>query len=88
MNHKHRKVLHSIFAHPVSANIDFREVESVFRELGATLSHTGTGRLSVHLGNHTGSFHAAHHTVAKEDVAHMRKFLESCGIDPSRDYPI
>ena len=34
MNHRHRKVLHALFAHPVSANIHFRDVESVFKELG------------------------------------------------------
>jgi len=30
MNHRHRKVLHAIFAPPVSANIDPKAVEAVF----------------------------------------------------------
>ena len=34
MNHKHRKTLHALFAHPVSANISPKAVEAVFGELG------------------------------------------------------
>ena len=45
MNHKHRKVLHSLFSHPLPGNIHLHEVEPVFRELGAELSHSGHGRL-------------------------------------------
>ena len=29
MNHRHRKVLHGIFAHPVSANIAMKDIEAV-----------------------------------------------------------
>lgn len=88
MNHRHRKVLHALFAHPVNANIHFRDVESVFKELGAELGHSGNGRLSVHLGGHTAAFHAAGHSVPKQEVTQIRKFLETCGIDPGRDYPL
>ena len=34
MNHRHRKVLHALFAHPISANISFKDVESLLSELG------------------------------------------------------
>jgi hypothetical protein len=37
MNHRHRKVLHALFAHPVSANIHANDVEAVLTELGAEL---------------------------------------------------
>ncbi|MCA3361990.1 MAG: hypothetical protein INF74_08560, partial [Roseomonas sp.] len=49
MNHRHRKVLHAIFAHPVSANIHPKAVEAVFEELGGEVSHNGSGRLAVKL---------------------------------------
>ena len=39
MNHRHRKVLHALFAHPVSANIHFKEVMHVFEELGAEIDN-------------------------------------------------
>ena len=88
MNHRHRKVLHALFAHPVSANIHFRDVESVFKELGGELGHSGNGRLSVRLGGHSAAFRVGGHSVSKEEVAQFRKFLETCGIAPQRDYPL
>ena len=47
MNHQHRKVLHSLFAHPVSANIDYRQVVSVLRELGAEIDEKAGARIGV-----------------------------------------
>ena len=87
MNHHHRKVLHALFAHPVSANIAMKDVEAVFRELGAEVSHSHSGKLAVELKGHKVNFHNAHHSLPKQEVQQIRKFLESCGIDPSRDYP-
>ena len=37
MNHRHRKVLHAIFGHPISANIDMKEVEHMLADLGAEI---------------------------------------------------
>jgi len=33
MNHRHRKVLHSVFAHPLASNIHVHDVEKLFGEL-------------------------------------------------------
>ena len=88
MNHKHRKVLHALFAHPVPANISLREVESVFRELGAELEERHNSRVAVTLAGHTVLFHHAQHSLPKQEVQQIRKFLETCDIDPGRDYPI
>jgi len=52
MNHKHRKVLHALFAHPISANISARSVESVLKELGAEIEQRHGGRLGVRLNEH------------------------------------
>jgi hypothetical protein len=88
MNHRHRKVLHAFFSHPVSANIHFRDVDKLFREMGAEVSHAKAGRLHVKLNGHSVNFAAAHHSVPKEEVVQIRKFIETCGIDPVRDYPL
>jgi hypothetical protein len=88
MNHRHRKVLHSLFAHPISANISLRDVESVFKELGADLSHSHSSKLAVHLGEHKVNFSTAHHKLPKEEVIQVRKFLETCEVDPEKDYPL
>ena len=88
MNHHHRKVLHQIFAHPVSANIAMKDVEAVFGELGADLSHGHSGKLAVALKGHSAHFSSAQHSLPKQEVAQVRKFIETCGIDPARDYPV
>ncbi|MGE0630272.1 MAG: hypothetical protein AB7O43_20955 [Hyphomicrobiaceae bacterium] len=87
MNHRHRKVLHAIFAHPVSANIDFKAVTHVLEELGAEIDNKSGNRIGVTLNGHTVAFTHVHHDLPKEEVAQVRKFLETCGIDPA-DYPV
>ncbi len=88
MNHKHRKVLHALFAHPVSPNIAFRDVEAVFQELGADVSNSHTGKLHVTLSGHSVNFGHVKHSLLKTEVTQVRKFIETCGIDPAKDYPL
>lgn len=88
MNHRHRKVLHSLFSHPLPSNVHLHEIESVFREMGAELSHTGHGRLSVSLKGKNATFHGSDHGLSKDEVSTLRKFIEGCGVDPVRDYPL
>ena len=80
MNHKHRKVLHSLFSHPLPGNIHLHEVEPVFKEMGAELSHSGHGRLMVNMNGHTATFHGSDHGLSKDEVHNMKKFIETCGI--------
>ena len=47
MNHHHRKILHGLFAHPVSANIAMKDVEAVLRELGGELENKSGARIGV-----------------------------------------
>jgi hypothetical protein len=84
MNHKHRKILQAIFAHPVSANIAFKDVVSVFEELGAEIDNKYGNRIGVKLNGHSAAFSHAHHDLPKEEVAQVRKFLITCGIDPAQ----
>jgi hypothetical protein len=87
MNHHHRKILHALFDHPISANIAFKDVERLLEELGATLDVRSGDRLAVTLNGHTAVFHNAHHSVPKDEVVDIRHFLNSCGIDPAK-YPM
>jgi hypothetical protein len=87
VNHHHRKVLKAIFSHPVSANIAMKDVESVFRELGAEVSAAKSGKLHVRLNDRTANFSHAGHSLPKQEVAEVRAFITQCGIDPDRDYP-
>lgn len=88
MNHKHRKVLHSLFAHPFNANISFREVESVFKELGAEIETRQHNKVHVSLAGHSANFHHVSHSLDRDAVAQIRNFIETCGVDPNRDYPL
>ncbi|MBN9023181.1 MAG: hypothetical protein J0H08_14035 [Rhizobiales bacterium] len=86
MNHKHRKILHAIFAHPVSNNIAFKDVVSVFEELGAEVDNKTGNRIGVTLNGHSAAFSHAAHALPKEEVMEVKKFLVACGVDPEA-YP-
>lgn len=88
MNHKHRRVLHAVFAHPINANLEPRQVYSMLEELGAEVTHGGHGHDIVKLNGQTHGFHEASHSLSKDDVMALRKFLQAAGINPTRDYPL
>lgn len=86
MNHRHRKVLHALFAHPISANIDFKEVVHMLEELGAEVENKSGNRIGVKLKGHAAAFSNPHHDLPKDEVNQIKKFLIDCGVDPSQ-YP-
>ena len=88
MNHHHRKILHTLFAHPINANIAMKDVESVLRELGAEVKESHSGKIHVALNGHSVNFAHGKHSLPKQEVIQIRKFIETCGIDPVADYPI
>jgi len=49
MNHHHRKTLHSLFAHPISANIDFKKVVHLLEDIGAEVDNKPGNRVGVKL---------------------------------------
>ena len=88
MNHKHCKILHSLFAHPISGNISLKQVERVFQELGAEIEERQHSKIAVKLNGHTVAFHHAKHNLPKQEVQQIKKFIADCGIDPARDYSL
>jgi hypothetical protein len=88
MNHRHRKVLHALFAHPINGNISFKDIESLFKELGAEVSSAHSGKTHVSLNGHSANFSHPQHSLPREEVVQVRKFIETCGIDPEADYPL
>jgi hypothetical protein len=82
--HQHaRKILHAFFAHPIAANIDFKDAEHALTALGGEIEPKGGNKVEVKLQGRTILIHH-HHTLSREDVVHVRKFLESCGITGER----
>lgn len=88
MNHKHRKTLHALFAHPVSANISPKAVEAVFGELGGEIEQRHGGRIGVRLNEHFAEFAHPQHSMSPDQVRQAKKFIEDAGVDPDKDYPL
>lgn len=80
MNHHQRKILHSIFAHPVSANLEMKDVSAVFNGLGAEIEIRTKNRVAVRLQGKETTLHLANHTLTRAEVTEVRKFLEACGV--------
>lgn len=85
MTNRHRSTLHALFAHPISANIDPRQVFAAIEAVGGEVSHSGHGHVVIKLNGHTHGFHNVGHAFAKDDVVVLRKFLTQAGIDPAND---
>jgi len=84
MKRKHAKTLAAIFAHPTSANIQWRDIEALFKALGAEIEEREGSRVAVILFNQVQVFHRPHPepTTDKGAVASIRNWLESHGVDP------
>jgi hypothetical protein len=80
MNHHQRKVLHAIFAHPVTGNLDLKDVLNVLTGLGAEIDAKTKSRVGVTLNGQTTILHLTTHSLMKAEVMQIRKFLEACGI--------
>lgn len=82
MNRKHAKTLAAIFAHPTSANIQWRDIEALFKALGAEIEEREGSRVAVILFGEVQVFHRPHPKPAtdKGAVASVRKWLDSHGV--------
>jgi len=87
MNHHQRKILHAIFAHPVNANLEMKDVMTVLNGLGADVDPKTKSRIGVRLHGNETILHLANHTLLKAEVMQVRKFLESCGIS-AEGFPV
>ncbi len=78
MRRKDRKTLELIFARPVSGNIRWTEIESLFKSLGAEISEAEGSRVRVFLFDEIRVFHRPHPrpTTDKGAVESIRKWLE------------
>ncbi|WP_310613612.1 type II toxin-antitoxin system HicA family toxin [Limnohabitans sp.] len=84
MKRKHQKTLDAIHARPVSANIQWRDIEALFAELGAGISEREGSRIAVVLFDEVRVFHRPHPSpdTDKGAVASIRKWFEQHGVAP------
>ncbi len=80
MNHHQRKILHAIFAHPVNANLEMKDIATVLNGLGAETEIRTKNRVAVNFGGKETVLHLANHTLTRSEVTEVRKFLEACGV--------
>ena len=84
MKRKHQRTLELIFARPVSGNVQWRDVEALFEELGAEVSEREGSRVAVFLFEEIRVFHRPHPSpnTDKGAMASIRKWLEQHGVEP------
>jgi len=81
---KHVKTLALIFMQPVSANIDWKDIESLLIALGADVSEREGSRIGVRLFDDRRVFHRPHPSpkTDKGAVASIREWLKKNGVTP------
>ena len=85
MSHKHEALVRAIFHDPISANIHWREIESLLHHLGAEMEQLSGARMRVKLNQYEGILHRPHHgnTLGRQDIQHLREYLAHARITPS-----
>lgn len=80
---RHQRTLELIFSRPTSANIQWRDIEVLFTELGAEISEREGSRIAVVLFAEVRVFHRPHPSpiTDKGAVASIRKWLEQHGVE-------
>jgi len=84
MKRKNRATLEMIFHHPTSANIKWKEIETLLISLGAEISEREGSRIGVRLFGERRVYHRPHSSpdTDKRAVASIRKWLEENGVKP------
>ena len=84
MKRKHQRTLELIFARPVSGNVQWRDIQALFVELGAEVSEREGSRVAVVLFEEVRVFHRPHPSpnTDKGAVASVRKWFEQHGVEP------
>ena len=85
MSHKHENLIQTIFRDPISANIHWREVESLLNHLGAVIEQLSGARMRVKLNSYEDVLHRPGHsaTLGRQDIKTLREFLGRARITPS-----
>ena len=84
MNNKHKKTLESIFDTPTRSNVVWKDIESLFHALDATVLEGEGSRVGVLLNGVRAVFHRPHPTkeTDKGALVSVRRFLTEAGVKP------
>lgn len=85
MSHHNKKVLEAVFAHPISSNIDFKDLEHALIAVGVSIEEKAANKIALNMAGRSVIIHRPHqHTLPKDEVATVRGFLIDCGITPDK----
>ena len=84
LNNKQHQVLASIFINPIPSTILWRDIENLFRTLGADVRQGQGSRVRVKLNDVKAVFHQPHpeKEIDKGAVKSVREFLIKAGFEP------
>lgn len=84
MNNKHRKTLKDIFKDPISPNIRWSDIESLFKHMGAKIIEAEGSRIWIKFNGKKSVFHRPHPSKVtdKGAVKSVRTYLIEIGIVP------
>jgi hypothetical protein len=84
MKRAHRKTLETVFAHPTSANIAWKDIEALLVGLGAEVTERDGSRVAIVLFQEVRVFHRPHPSpkTDKGAVVSVKKWLEQHGVKP------
>jgi hypothetical protein len=87
MSHKHDNLIRAIFTDPISVNLQWREIESLLRHLGAAIESLSGTRIRVKLNGAEGILHRPHggNALGRQDVQHLREYLSHARVTPSQN---
>jgi hypothetical protein len=83
LNHHHRVTLEKIFSHPVSGNVEWRQVLSLLEVVGTT-TQEHNGKVKIELGGQTEVIRPPDgKDVDRQTIVDLRRMLTNAGLEPS-----
>ena len=84
MNSKQKRTLAAIFTDPISASIDWKDMESLFIALEAEVIEGNGSRVRFHKDGVIATFHRPHPSKEAKpyQVKNARAFLKQLGVEP------
>jgi hypothetical protein len=83
LNHHHRVTLEKIFRHPLSGNVEWRQVLSLLAAVGTTTQEPN-GTVKVELGGETEVLRPPDDKdVDRQMIVDLRRMLTNAGLEPS-----
>jgi hypothetical protein len=83
LNHHHRVTLDKIFSHPLSGNVEWRQVLPLLEAVGTTTQEPN-GKVKVELGGETKVLQPPDDKdVDRQLIVDLRRMLTNAGLEPS-----